>query len=96
MLISTTESWKLALDNVLSIGAVFIDFQKAFDTISHEILSRKLQAIGVSGCIHEWIMCYLTNRSQFSVGNGSSGCVRFGVTQGFPLGPRLYIIFDSS
>ena len=45
MLISTTESWKLALDNGLSAGAVFIDFQKAFDTsVSHEILSHKLQA----------------------------------------------------
>ena len=35
MLISMTESWKLALDKRLSVGAVFIDFQKAFDTVSH-------------------------------------------------------------
>ena len=57
MLISMTESWKLALDNGLPVGAVFIDFQKAFDTVSHSLLSRKLQAIGISSSIHEWIIC---------------------------------------
>ena len=52
-----TESWKLALDNGLPVGRVFIDFQKAFDTVSHSLLSRKLQAIGISSSIHEWIIC---------------------------------------
>lgn len=43
------EKWKQALDNSLCIGAEFIDFQKAFETVSHliRILSRKLQAIGI-------------------------------------------------
>ena len=38
---------KQALANGLCVGAGFIDFGKAFDTVSHPILSRKLQAIGI-------------------------------------------------
>ena len=64
MLLPMTEKGKQALDNNSCVGAVFIDFQKALDTVSHPILSRKLQAIGISGSVHEGIMCYLTNRSQ--------------------------------
>lgn len=47
MLISMTEKWKQALGNGSCVGAVFIDFQKTFDTVSHPILSHKLQAIGI-------------------------------------------------
>lgn len=96
MLISMTESWKLALDKGLSVGAVFIDFQKAFDTVSHEILSRKLQAIGISGSIHEWIMCYLTNRSQFYRGEWLQILLRlcpFWCTPGFPFGAKVVHYF---
>ena len=47
MVISMTEKWKQALGNGLCVGAVYIDFQKSFDTVSHPILYHKLQAIGV-------------------------------------------------
>ena len=47
MLLTMTEKWKQALDNSLCVGAEFINFQKAFETVSHLILSRKLQAIGI-------------------------------------------------
>ena len=53
MLISMTEKWKMAIDNGRTVGAVFIDFQKAFYTVPHDILSYKLHAIGISGSIHE-------------------------------------------
>ena len=53
MLTSMTEGWKTAIDNGLTAGAVFIDFQKAFDTVPHYILSHKLHAIGISGSLHE-------------------------------------------
>ena len=38
MLISMTEEWKQALGNGLCVGAVFIDFQKSFDAVSHPVL----------------------------------------------------------
>ena len=56
VLILMTEKWKMAIDNGWTVGAVFIDFQKAFDTVPHDILSYKLHAIDISGSIHEWLM----------------------------------------
>ena len=55
-----TEKWNIAIDNGQTVGAVFIDFQKAFDTVSHDILSYKLHAISISGSLHEWLMSYLS------------------------------------
>ena len=49
-----TERWKIAIGSGLTVGAVFIDFRKAFDTVPHDILSYKLHAIGISGSLHEW------------------------------------------
>ena len=91
-----TEGWKTAIDSGLTVGAVFIDFQKAFDTVSHYILSYKLHAIGISGSLHEWLMSYLTDRCQFiKVNNCRSvtDSVRYGVPKGSLLGPRLYTIY---
>ena len=39
LLISMTERWRAALDDNKIVGAIFIDFRKAFDTISHELFS---------------------------------------------------------
>ena len=39
--------------NGQTVGTVFIDFQKAFDTVPHDILSYKLHAIGISESLHE-------------------------------------------
>ena len=96
MLISMTERWKTAIDNGLTVGAVFIDFQKTFDTVPHYILSHKLHAIGISGSLHEWLMSYLTDRRQFTEVNNcrsTTDYVRYGVPQGSLLGPRLYTIY---
>ena len=96
MLTSMTEGWKTAIDNGLTVGAVFIDFQKAFDTVPHYILSHKLHAIGISGSLHEWLMSYLTDRCQFAEVNNCRSVtdyVRYGVPQGSLLGPRLYTIY---
>lgn len=91
-----TEKWKMAIDNGRTLGAVFIDFQKAFDTVPHDILSYKLHAIGISGSIHEWLMSYLSNRRQFTEVNNyrsTTDLVHCGVPQGSLLGPRLYTIY---
>ena len=85
-----------ALDNKsLAIG-VFIDFQKAFDTVNHEILLNKLNHYGIRGCINEWFKSYLKDRKQFvSIDgfNSSEAILKHGVPQGSVLGPLLFLIY---
>ena len=70
LLIHLTETWKIALDNRQVVGVVFIDFQKAFDTVSHETLRYKLQAMGFNGNLLDWLTSYLKDRKQFASVNG--------------------------
>jgi len=50
-------------DNKFAIG-VFIDLQKAFDTIDHNILLAKLYFYGICGLSYEWFKDYLSDRQQ--------------------------------
>ena len=94
LLLKQTEEWKTAIDNGLTVGVVFIDFQKAFDTVSHEILAYKFQAVGVTGNMFYLIMSYLQNRCQYTEINGCNSTtksIEYGVPQGSLLGPRLLV-----
>ena len=76
--------------------SIYLDFSKAFDTICHEILLKKIEHMGFRGPIHKWITSYLTNRNQFvSIGSASSNLldIKMGVPQGSTLGPLLFILY---
>ena len=61
---STHGKVEIQIDRGYVVGIIFIDFQKAFNTVSHDILFHRLIAAGISGNLHEWIVDYLSNRVQ--------------------------------
>ena len=71
----------------------FFDYKRAFDSVSHQPLVRKLEGIDV---ILAWVKDYLTNCSQYVVGNGAPSqpsAALSSVLQGSVLDPLLFIIY---
>ena len=84
------------LDSGKVVGGVFIDFKKAYDTVSHDILLRKLEAYGIKNNIIRLIKSNLSDRKQYvqySDGQSDVKVVQHGVPQGSILGPLFYIIY---
>lgn len=82
-------------DNKFTIG-IFIDLAKAFDTINHNILCKKLEIYGIRGIALHWFQNYLSNRKQYVCFNGASSSLKnitCGVPQGSILGPLLFILY---
>lgn len=90
------DEWKLGVGSGSAVLAVFVDFQRAFETIDRNILLGKLRRIGVVGTVYRWFSDYLSNRQQCVRVNGSVSdrmASMSGVPQGSILGPILFVLY---
>ena len=87
-------------DQGMHTAAIFLDLSKAFDSLDHSILLKKLERYGIRGHANDWFANYLKDRklrvkcnTEFDIAYSKYYCTDFGTPQGSCLGPLLFLLF---
>ena len=95
-LVLTIQDLAKSLDQQSQVDILILDFSKAFDTVAHRRLLRKLNHYGVRGNAYKWITQWLLERRQRVVVDGETSSneeVISGVPQGTVLGPLMFLLY---
>ena len=95
-LINITENMRKVQDDGNIGCGVFLDLQRAFDTVDHQILLAKLSHYGICGVLNDWFKSYLSNCNQYVPINcydSEVAAVNCGVPQGSVIGLLLFLFF---
>ena len=90
-----TERWREAIERKLFVGILSVDLTKAFDTVSHNIILRKLNDLGIRRDIWLWLKNYLTERRHFVRIKGCDSDTHI-IAHGMPQGSVLRPTFSRS
>jgi hypothetical protein len=94
-LLRTTNEWLVNMDEGLINGVVFLHLKKAFDTVDHDIMIKKLEFYGIKNTALRWFTSYLSHRIQVckvGVSISKSEKITRGVPQGSYLGPLFFAL----
>jgi hypothetical protein len=95
-LLEVLDIWTSIIDEGGSVDVIYMDYQKAFDSVPHRQLLGKLSALGIRGRVLQWVQDFLTGRKQTVVVNGArsnEADVSSGIPQGSVLGPIVFVMF---